>query len=273
MSQDTQSTNILRLGVAHLCVELECSHNQLAEKLEQRYQKFISKDSEIIFKAKINWVGTDREDEFLDVEPQFYDGGFLDFEAEGYQGFIDEKNFYGNLKLSSSHPIANIDYFVRTIFAILAYSAGGVLLHTAGIVRDGFAYLFFGHSGSGKTTVCKVSQDDYAILNDDLVLLLPFENGWQAHGTPFWNPTQVQPNPLNAPVRKMYLLTQAKRVAVYPLPAGQALAVLIANVPVIPRDPARNPLLLDRLANIQQTISISELHFLPDNSFWDVIHT
>jgi hypothetical protein len=169
--------------------------------------------------------------------------------------------------------VEDIDYYLRVAFALLAHAAGGVLMHTAGIVRGGSAYLFFGHSGSGKTTACKVSADKCKILNDDLILLLPQENMWHAYGTPFWNPTQIKPSNQSAPVAGMYQLIQSKEVFTKNMGQAQATAALIANVPVIPRDPIRSTRLLEILWQLQKNIPVSELHFLPDNSFWNVIST
>lgn len=178
----------------------------------------------------------------------------------------------GNLRLSSAQPVEDIDYFLRVVLALLVHQSGGVLMHTAGIIRNGHVYLFFGHSGSGKTTVCKASADDYTILNDDLILLVPQGKNWLAHGTPFWNPTQIKPANRNAPVAKMmYLLIQDTRVYTQKLAPGKATAALISNVPVIPQDKDRSAQLLKVLSQLQSNSPVYELHFLPDNSFWDVI--
>jgi len=260
----------ISVKIADLCVELNCHHAKLTALLRERYCDFSCSESTANMLIDIRWIGKDRQNALLDVNPDFV-AGVLHFSAPGYEGFIDEKGGKGNLILSSMQPIEEIDYFVRAVFTLLAHAAGGVLLHAAGIVRGGQAYLFFGHSGSGKTTVCRVSQNQHTILNDDLILLLPQENEWQAYGTPFWNPTQIRPSAQTAPVAKMFQLKQAKRVFTQPLPAGRGVAALIANVPVITQDPERSQRLLSILSDIQQTISISELHFLPDNSFWNVI--
>jgi hypothetical protein len=257
------------LAIADINVRVRCNNDKLADILRERYREFQSK-STIAFYAQIDWNGQDRHTSILDQTVTFQDG-ILRFKTPGYDGFIDEKKGEGTLQFSSTQPVDEIDYFLRVIFALLANANNGVLLHTAGIVRNGFAYLFFGHSGSGKTTVCRVSSSDYTIINDDLILLLPEGNSWRAYGTPFWNPTQIKPSAISAPVASMYLLIQAKNVAVYKLSASQAIAAMIANVPIIPKDPNRSVHLIDILSKIQQDITIHELHFLPDNSFWKII--
>jgi hypothetical protein len=257
------------LAIANFVVQVKSNHAKLAEVLSKRYGEFSANKSPN-FIANIDWIGGERTSSLLDTQTTFQDGKLL-FAASGYQGFINEIQGRGELQLSSAQPIEDIDYFLRVVFALMAHDAGGVLLHAAGIVRDGQAYLFFGHSGSGKTTACRVSERDHVILNDDLILILPSENGWQAYGTPFWNPTQIQPSNQYAPVRGMYLLVQSKQVFLDQMGSGQALAALISNVPVIPQDPIRSRQLLETLLKLQSTFPVSKLNFLPDNSFWNVI--
>jgi len=161
-------------------------------------------------------------------------------------------------------------------YALLVFEVGGLMFHTAGIVRKGKAHLFFGHSGSGKTTVSRVSDTD-TILNDDLLILLPQPGKdpanfkWMAYSTPFWNPTQVQPTRESAPVVGIYRLVQDRDVFLEPMGSGQALAEMISNIPVIPDDPARGTELLNRGTTFLKEVPAYRLHFLPDNSFWDVI--
>ncbi|HBY07432.1 MAG TPA: hypothetical protein DEH22_06470 [Chloroflexi bacterium] len=263
---DAQSVSV---AIANLSVQLNCHHTQLAKVLNSRYQEFPAGQPANL-NAEIRWVGNERHTALLDTEPKF-SAGELKLCAPGYDGFINEKNGCGALTISSAQPVEEIDYYLRMAFALLAHAAGGVLLHAAGIVRDGQAYLFLGHSGSGKTTACRASQADHIILNDDLVLLLPETDHWQAYGTPFWNPTQVQPSAQSAPVAGIYLLVQSKQVFTRPITRGRGLAALISNVPVIPQDPLRSLRLFEILSQIQQITPVSELHFLPDNSFWNVI--
>ena len=69
----------------------------------------------------------------------------------------------------------------------------------------------------------------------------------------------------------MYHLIQDKSVFLHELTPGLATASLLSNVPVIPQDPTRNKKLLDLLRSLQDHIPIYELHFLPDNSFWNIL--
>ena len=225
--------------------------------------------------------------------PFTYDQGVLRFATAHYTGAIDVRSSAAQLTVIAPHPFEPIDYFVRAALALLAFEAGGLLFHAAGLARHGSGYAFFGYSGSGKTTVARVSSDA-VILNDDLVVLLPQashpaarqasrpygETGartreadrWWMHATPFSNPTQVKPiGPQPAPLAALYRLVQDRRVFVEPIDPAAAIAEVIASSPVVNADPDRALALLTTTEHLASSVPVQRLHFLPDSSFWTII--
>jgi hypothetical protein len=197
--------------------------------------------------------------------------GLLRFTEPHCAGAIDMRNCTAQLHITAPHPFEPVDYVVRTALALLAFEAGGLLFHAAGLLRRGKGYAFFGYSGSGKTTVARVSTDA-EILNDDLVVLLPDAGGWRMYSTPFSNPTQVAPpGPRSVPLTALYRLVQDRQVFVEPIDQAAAVAEVIASSPVVSADPDRSLALLDRAAQIVSSVPVRRLHFLPDASFWNTI--
>jgi len=270
----TSKHNICALSIAGIGISATCDYPKLAQALRRRYRDFPAGE-DIHLSVEIRLSGRERSSAMLDTGATFEDGR-LHFTAPGYRGLIDETKGKGYLTLSSTQPVEEVEYFLRVAYALLAFQSGGIMLHAAGVVRDEKAYLFFGHSGSGKTTVARLSPND-TVLNDDLVLLMPVHpaegGGWRVFGTPFWNPTQVRPTPANAPLAALYRLVQDKKVYLQGISTSEAIAELISNVPVIPADPVRSLELLTRLHKILQAVPAHKLHFLPDDSFWGVVES
>ena len=225
--------------------------------------------------------------------PFEFQAGQLRFIADHYAGAIDVARQQGQLTFTSAQPFAAADYFVRAAIALLTFEAGGLLFHAAGLARHDRGYAFFGYSGSGKTTVARLSTRA-RVLNDDLVVLWPEashpaarqvsrrygETGaqtrearqWYMDATPFSNPTQVQPTgPYRVPLTALYRLIQDRRVFLEPLDPALALAEVVASSPIVCADPDRAAALLDRAAQLTRAIPVQRLHFLPDDSFWNLI--
>ncbi len=268
------ASHSLDLVIAGIGLRLICNEIEVIKVLRNRYQDFLKVGQPHLI-AELTIQGRHRPSSLLDPGLVFKKKG-LQFTAEGYEGFVSHQEGKAELCLSSIQPVEDIEYFLRICYAILAFENAGFLFHAAGIVKENQAYLFFGHSGSGKTTVARVSKQ-YLVLNDDLVMLVPETKlaqdkpVWMAYATPFWNPTQVKPSAQRAPIAGLYRLVQNKNVFLEAMSKGQALAELISNVPVIPDDPQRNDGLIHRCLQILTTIPAHRLHFLPDDSFWKVI--
>lgn len=274
MNKTAAVTGSLKIAVAGLTVEVICADASITAVLVERYRDFASKYPAHL-EARVFIQGNRGLSSLLDTGVKF-EHKVLRFTAQGYGGFIDAGAGKAELHLSSHHPVEEVEYFLRIIYALLAFENQGLLFHGAGIVRDGRAQLFFGHSGAGKTTAARVSEG-HLVLNDDLVLLIPrrarqgTDKVWMVYGTPFWNPSQVKPSRQGAPAAGLFRLVQDKRVFLEPMRKGHALAELLSNVPVIPDDPDRNDALIVRCLDLLESLPAYRLHFLPDNSFWEVI--
>jgi hypothetical protein len=261
---------ICTLVIGGLRLAVECDDAALAESLCRRYSPFMS-SGRVHLHVRVHLNGTLRTG--MPDPTIVFSAGLVRFTTPGYEGFINTQQGEGELWLSCAQPVDEVEYYLRVACALLAFQSGGLLFHAAGIVRDGRAHVFFGHSGSGKTTVARLSSDAI-VLNDDLLLLMPAEsgNGWRVHATPFWNPTQVSPaGALSAPLAGMFRLVQDTRVFLEAMEPGQALAELVASVPVISADSARLTGLLERGWRLIGAAPVYRLHFVPDASFWAVI--
>lgn len=246
------------------------SDSTLVAALANRYAAFLQPDRPPALTARLTRTG--RTPRASDDRPLVFRADGAHFTAPDYAGHIDLAAQRAALTLDSATPVEDADYFIRTIYALLLFQAGGLLFHAAGLVRHERGYLFFGHSGSGKTTVSRLSPE-VVVLNDDLVALLPSNGQWHMHSTPFSNPTQHAPasGPRSAVICGAYRLVQDRRVYAQDLPPALAVAEIVASSPVVCADPARTLTLLTRARQLHAAFPIKHLHFLPDNSFWKVV--
>lgn len=266
----------LSLSVAGLGVSVGCDDLAWIERLRQRYAHFpLSATDQVGLRAwiKIRSDSSMPISQVLAVSPSpgfEFSQGRLYFTLPGYSGWVDVHSGQAEFACPAVAIVEDVEYFLRVVYALLIFQAGGLLFHAAGILQDGLVFLFFGHSGSGKTTVARLSPQAM-VLNDDLVALLPGEAGWKVFSTPFWNPSQARPCPLSAPAAGLYRLVQDRQVYLEPMHAAQAAAEMLSNVPVIAGDAGRSLVLLQRCRQILLDLPAYRLHFLPDASFWSIV--
>ena len=256
------------LEIAGYPVRVEGDDAEVMDNLQQRYRSFLSGSKPIhiveVHSRKIKFPPN-----LFDVPVQFHHHG-LTLANKRYQGQIDLQTSKATLSVESFSPADDIEYFLRMVYSLLIFQEGGVLFHSAAIVRENHAHLFFGHSGSGKTTAARLS-DNYLVLNDDLVALVDCDTHWQVFGTPFWNPSQVEPSASSAPLRMLLRLVQDQQVYLEPLSSAQGMAEMITSIPLINADPTRTNELVRRCKSVMDSVPLYRLHFRKDNSFWNVI--
>ncbi len=261
------------LAVGELYFQLRCADADLERRLAHLYRAFLSSEpqpphlhAELVVETPIV--------PHAPLEPAFtFERGRLRLAGPGVvEGWVDAGRKTGRLVLNTSCAVAYAEYFLRAACALVAFEAGGLLLHAAGVVRGGRAYLFLGPSGSGKTTVTSFASPGDRVLNDDLVVVRPEGGGWRAYATPFSSPPgREEFRPGSARVAGLFRLVQSRDVVAIPLAPAQAVAELAANAPVICADRGRGAALLGRCAALADQVPAHALHFRRDPSFWDAV--
>lgn len=169
-----------------------------------------------------------------------------------------------------------VENILRVAIAWLAVAHGGLLIHSASIVKDGRAYLFFGQSGAGKSTLSERSRRGQ-VVSDDLTLILPDAAGRpEVVGTPFRG-TYAGGRPVHGrfPLASAFRLRKAgpdEAAAVSPLAPGRALPDAIANLPFVVDQLGADPGLFARVEKVLTSFPIRELRFRKeDDGYWDAI--
>ena len=163
-----------------------------------------------------------------------------------------------------------LDSLLRILLTMVLLPQRGFLLHGATVVRDGRAYIFFGRSGAGKSTVASLSPKG-SVLTDE-ISLLRYSNGcWQAHGTPFWGEFRAAGQNRLVPVAGLYLLKQAREERLETLDARQTLRALLPCVLFFANEKPAHETLLRTLLGLVEQIPCHRLYFRRNAEFWRVV--
>lgn len=261
----------ISLAAGPLGASVQCNAPEIIRFLKLRYGPFQSSHPASI-RLKINIGQVGKPGSHLDQEYRLT-GETLVYDSKGVNGIVDLSRGEGELQINTENPVVQIDYLLRVVFAFMSVRQGGIILHSAGVIHKRAGYVFLGPSGTGKTTIARLSEklSDTLVMNDDLIYLCPVETGWYLHSTPFTNPGQVQPTPAGSYLRAVFCLEQSTQVSLSELQTGQAIAQIVANIPVVPLHEPYTSQVLKTVDALVKQVPVYLLDFRPDSSFWQLI--
>ncbi len=179
----------------------------------------------------------------------------------------------GWLAVAGEHELAQpnvIENLMRVLAAHRALGLGGLVLHSAGLVVGGRAWLFAGRSGAGKTTLTRKARDGgLRVLSDDINLLLPAGGGYRAYAVPFTGDLgrilPAEEARLAYPLAALVLLEQGAGLDVAPVSGASAVARLLANCPFVNMDDHESDLLYDVLSALVRRVPVFRLRCRRDD--------
>jgi len=179
----------------------------------------------------------------------------------------------GTGELSAAPYEQCLDAFLRSLLSSLLPRAGGFMLHSAGIVKKGKAYLFLGKSGAGKSTLAKLAAGaGLEVISDEINLLRREGGRYRAYGSPFWGEMRCEGRPGNWPLGGIYLLGKAPRNSTAACGGGEALRSLLRCQLNFEKGPDTAGLLLGNAARLLAGARFGRLKFSKsDASFLDLI--
>lgn len=250
-------------------MQVECSHAEVNSALQARYQGFISSAGigDLRLKVNISPLPLQPASSGARINPA---GTRIEFAYPGFTGEIDLEQGEGRLSVSHPDPIADIQMFLSLALNTVALRRGGCVVHAAGIAHRGQGFLFLGPSGTGKTTLSRLSEGD-VVLNDDLVLMMPTPEGWQICGTPFTNPHQNPPHHASVPLRAVLRLSQSPVHQMEALAPAAALAEVVSSVALLSNLPPLAPRVMEIASQMLQSVPCFRLRFRKDAGFWRLI--
>jgi hypothetical protein len=166
-----------------------------------------------------------------------------------------------------------LENFLRFVLAYRVLQAGGILLHSAAVVKHGFANLFFGRSGAGKSTISRMGLKlGLDVLSDDMNAIMPGGDGYFAEKLPFAGDLGQTATPKGRyPLHGIYRLVQSPDNQVEALSPAVAVAALVACAPFVNADPHRAAQLAGNLERLVSQVLVRQLRFNTDGKVWDMI--
>jgi len=275
-------TESLDLGIGPLRMRLDGLSSRQADALKQRFRPFVVEtggSSDVVIRLRQAGVpgflrnpNGGRPETYRLESRALADGRAL--WSYEFAGTIEARGRQALLALvRSDGPLFDrgLENFLRILTASFILDSDGFLLHASGVVRKGRAYVFFGPSGAGKTTVTHLSPGD-RVLSDDLTLVVRHDGRYEAAGIPFGMAHHHVPDTCGSfPIASFNRLVQSREVRREPLAGARAVAEVASSLPFVMQEASKADRAVDVVASALREIPAYRLHFRRDAGFWDVV--
>ena len=265
------------INIADLIVAIETSSPEMVARLEDRYRLFLTIPQSV--HAHITLELLEKGTPFLPQEAGsswitqlHYEDETLFFTSYFEQGEFDTLTDSAVLRLL---PQGNVENFLRAVYAWLCVQHDSLLLHSAGMIRDGQGYLFFGPSGAGKSTTSQLSADiGITVVSDDLIVVRWQAGQYHLCGCPFLGEMSHVVTQANAraPLKGIFRLHQdSQKHQLRPISSTAALAELASSAPFLNHSAKLNQRCLEIAHAIIEHVPLQRLHFQRNAGFWHLI--
>lgn len=120
-----------------------------------------------------------------------------------------------------------VSAFIKEVFSHMGLSWGLLFFHGTALEKNGEAFVCFGPSGVGKSTVSQFGHDNgFTVLNDEMIALRLEADGVKVYGTPIGSEFS---SPGGIPVKAFFRLTQSEKDAAEIMPARERVFELTSS--------------------------------------------
>ena len=164
----------ITVEIGGMPILLHTQDDSFRQMLARRYAGFVNHAAPPRFEFDIELTTPSRKAPDEDVQVKMQDGTWQ-LRRGDFRAHWNPAAGRGSIR-QSANPYS-IDSVLRIVHTLILAQEGGFLLHSAGAIRNGRAFLFSGVSGAGKTTISRLapSRRDSA---DRRSLLHPARRRW-----------------------------------------------------------------------------------------------
>jgi hypothetical protein len=206
-----------------------------------------------------------------------HDGPQTRFHVATYRGTINLATQDAHVTTASEANAASAVERAASyiLMQVLPREHSSLWLHAAGIIRNGYGYVFFGKSGAGKTTIASLAPQDADILCDENIVVSLTPGGAALHSTPFWGhstpPHLIHRHKVSAPLAGLFALEHGSVFRLDPLSPAEAVAALLDTEKVATERVDSALAWLAIAANLVACPGVRRLTFRPETTLWEFL--
>jgi len=268
VSTPAVATFPLTVEVGGLPIRFNCADPEYTKVLERRFEGFVRNATQPLLEFDVELAHPRTLDPDDQVQVSL-DGKRWSIERSDCQAVLDVASGRGVIR-QPPHPYAT-DTVLRIVHSLLLAPRGGLLLHAASAVRRGRAFLFFGRSGAGKSTMVGMAPADAIVLSEEISYVRREGRTYVGCGTPFTGELNRRGENTAAPLAGLFHLVQGSEDRIDPLSRGDALRVLLQCVLCFPGDAIVPKQVFAAACDLVDRAPVQRLVFTRDPRVWELL--
>jgi hypothetical protein len=276
--------NAIQIRFGNYNIDLICQEYQSVNFLRLHFENYLTNarpDATI----KITIIRADRVAILKSINRYQYliDGERFNFGPNLIEGCWDARNRTCDIKICdfilTQDEVWLFDRFLCRLFYTLLLEVDNddlktVIIHCAGIEKNGKGYIFFGGPGSGKSTIASFSKK-FNVLHDDMNLVSINEKDVTVEGVPF-NPKLINRTNGSGSLSMIYSLHKADVDRVERGTPEEFIQKILPEVflpmPLLSEDKRQAfNYLLSSVRQLGNVVPYYRLYFKKDDKFWGII--
>jgi len=247
---------------------LHMQDESFRQLLARRYAGFLGSGSQSKFEFDVELIPPSARDPDRDVRVEMQDGVWR-LQRGDFRAHWNPQAGRGRIR-QSANPYS-IDSVLRIVHTLILAHEGGFLLHSAGAIRNGRAFLFSGVSGAGKTTISRLAPADVTLLTDEVAYIRRDNGGYHACGTPFAGELARLGKNCSASIESLFFLKQGPANRIDSVAKPEAIRCLLRNILFFAEDADLVRRLFQSACDFVERVPVQRLTFTPDTRVWDMI--
>jgi hypothetical protein len=258
----------ITVEIGGMPILLHTQDDSFRQMLARRYAGFVAPAAPPRFEFDIELTTPAKKAPDEDVQVKMQDGTWQlrrgDFHARWNPAA-------GGGSIRQSANPYSIDSVLRIVHTLILAKEGGFLLHSAGAIRNGRAFLFSGVSGAGKTTISRLAPADVTLLTDEVSYIRRTANGYRACGTPFAGELARVGENCSAPIASLFFLKQGPENKIEPIEKSEATRRLMRNILFFAEDANLVKSVFQSACDFVEQVPVLRLTFTRDSRVWNLI--
>jgi hypothetical protein len=262
----------ITVEIGGMPILLHTQDDSFRQMLARRYAGFVESAAPPRFEFDIELTAPSRKAPDEDVQVKMQDGTWQ-LRRGDFRARWNPSAGRGSIR-QSANPYS-IDSVLRIVHTLILAQEGGFLLHSAGAIRNGHAFLFSGVSGAGKTTISRLAPPDVTLLTDEVSYIRRGDScnddGYRACGTPFAGELARVGENCSAPIASLFFLKQGPENKIEPIEKSEAIRRLMRNILFFAEDANLVQSVFQAACDFLERVPVQRLTFTPDSRVWDLI--